>query len=284
MTALTNIQKRIEAARKMKQDLSSKMGSTKKTTKLDDGLSRWRILPAWTGNLEDPIMHSFGVHFVKDVNGGDQAIHLCLEKTYNRRCPICSSLSSGIRESTSDEAQKALSESKSTMRILVNAIRTDAKGDGQVVILELPTSCWQQVDDLIDKYLNDAEDPIDMTDLDEGLDIEINRTGKMLTTKYAVLPVRKTSKVAVAISDLFNLDEYVNQEHPETELRALKNISTITSKTSKAGSSKASVNLDDDILEGEFDDEIPFIKETPKAITKADDFDIDVSDLDFDDL
>lgn len=301
MAGLTNIQKRQEAAKKMKQDVSERLGRRERAAKVEDGTSKWRILPSWTGNIEDPIAHAFGQHFVKDANGDLKAVHLCLDKTYRKICPICDAVSSGIRNSTSDEMQKILSESKSSLRYLVNALQIDGKEPNKVVVLELAPTCFEQIDDLINKFLfpvkdedGELDEPVDATDVEAGLNFEITRSGKGIGTKYKVLPARKVTKVPSSVlENLINLSDYVKQEHAETELKALAVLDVVVTgrlpaptSAKKALANKLDADDDDeDILEGEFDDE-PFeaVKASKKSssIEEIDDLLGDLEDLDLD--
>ena len=302
---LTKIQKRQEAARKLKAEVSEKLGKRERVTKIEDGTSKWRILPSWTGDDEGAIARTFGQHFVKDANGDLKAVHMCLDKTYGKDCPICNAVNSAIRNSTSDDMTKILNESKPSSRFLVNALHIDGKEPGKVVILELAPTCFEQISDLMYSYLNpddEDEEPIDILDTDNGLNLEITRSGKGIGTKYKVLPVRKTSKINPDIlDDLFNLDDYVKQEHAETQTKALGVVETVVTGRLPAPAKEASRSFaaddDDDILEGDFEDDEPFGEPAPKAKAKSaskptkkavsddeiDDLLGDLDDLDLDD-
>ena len=302
MTALTMVQKRQEAARKQKADLQEKMGRRERTTRIPDGRSRWRILPSWRGLDDITIAHSFGQHFVKDAAGELKAVHLCLDKTYGKTCPICEALKVAIKNSD-DDTQKILSESRSNSRYLVNAYQVVKDKTPEVVILELPPSVFELVNDLIDQKADDqevededgnikVESGSDMLDVKRGFDVIFNKSGKGLNTKYTANVAPTPTRVPPELlNNLHNLDAYVKQEHEETQQKALTTVDQIA--TGRALPKPTSVNSldldDDDILEGEFEEEeAPAPKAKAASASKArpteeiDDLLGELDDLDLD--
>lgn len=307
MTALTMVQKRQEAARAQKAAIQEKMGRRERTTRIPDGRSRWRVLPSWRGADDINIAHAFGQHFVKDAAGDLKAVHMCLDKTYGKYCPICNALQIAIKNSN-DETQKILEESKSGSRFLLNAYQVVKDKTPEVVILETPPSVFEMINDLIDQKADDQEvededgnlvtEPgVDMLDVKKGFDIIITKSGKGLNTKYTVLPASTPTRVPPALLENLNdLDAYVKQEHAETELKALNVLERVSTGRALPNPNTKTGGLDlddDDILDGEFE-EAPAPKAKPKAAAKPkpkvvdeeeeDDASVGASDEEIDDL
>ena len=110
---LSLAEKRRELARQTKQDIQMKSGRRGKTVKAPIGRSKWRILPSWKGVDDPSVGVAFGRHFVVDMAGDLVAIHMCLDKTYGKRCPICDALKTAIKTSN-DKTQKILEEARSS--------------------------------------------------------------------------------------------------------------------------------------------------------------------------
>lgn len=308
MAELSMVQRRQEAARKQRADLQEKMGRRERTAKPQDGRSRWRILPSWKGLDELDVAHAWGQHFVKDAAGDLKAVHVCLKQTYGKDCPICDALDDAIataHRAGDEETKKLLAESKSSSRYLLNAYEVKKGVLPEVVILELPPTVFEMINDLIDQKADEQEvedddgeteivPGVDMLDPKKGFDVMITRTGKGLNTKYTVNCVTSPTRVPPELLEkLHDLDAYVKQEHAETEMKALNVVNTVASGRALPSPSKAGVldADDDDILDGEFEEEEPKPKAKAKAAPKSkaptdqeiDDLLGDLDDLDLDD-
>jgi hypothetical protein len=273
------VQKRQQAAREQKAKLQEQMGRRERTIRLPDGRSVWRILPSWRGVDDVTIAHSFGQHFVKDAAGELKAVHLCLDKTYGKECPICDALTNAIKNSD-DETQKILQESRASNRFLVNAYQVVKDKTPEVVILELPPSVFELINDLIDQKADEQEvededgnfitqPGVDMLDVKKGYNVVITKTGKGLNTKYSVATANNPTRVLPELlENLHDLDVYVKQEHAETELKALNVLDRVaTGRALPSPQSAGGLDLDDDdILDGEFEEEE---EEAPKPKAAA---------------
>lgn len=276
MTALTMVQKRQAMAQKARSEIQEKMGRREKAVKPTEGRSKWRILPSWRGAEDPDIAHAFGQHFVKDAAGDLKAVHMCLDKTYGKPCPICDALTHAIRNSD-DNTQKLLKESQASGGFLLNAL--NAKGE--VVLLQLTPTTYEKLLDLMDQY---ADDGLDLIDINAGFDIIITREGKGMQTKYSINPAPKSTKVPESVlENLTDLDAYVKQMHEETQNKALAVVDMVaTGRRLPAPASNANSLdddgdlFDDDVLDAEFEEAKPAAKAKPASKS--------VSDSEIDDL
>lgn len=273
---LSVAQKRRELARQQKHDIQMKMGRRERTVKPTPGRSKWRILPSWKG-LEDPsIGHSWGQHFVRDASDELVAVHMCMERTYGKSCPICDSLTNALRHST-DETQKILEKAKSSARFLLNAYHLDGEDPTTPVILELSPTTYEKLMDLIDLWMDEEYDETDLLDIDTGHDITITRSGKGLNTKYDLSVGPKPRKIKVDMDALHDLDEYVQQQHTETEQKALLAFDKISTGLTALPNSSQGDDMGD-VLEGDFEEEVdttPIKDDKPKTVSEADNQEID---------
>ncbi|MBE0438111.1 MAG: hypothetical protein IBX56_20210 [Methylomicrobium sp.] len=241
-------------ARQQKAEIQEKSGRRERALKPPIGKSKWRILPSWRG-LEEPLFtHAFGQHFIKDKNGEMVAVHVCLDKTYGKSCPICESLARGIRNAESDETLNLLKEAQSSGTFLMNALRIDGDEPTVPVLLSLSPTTYEKVLDLIDQY---AEEGVDLLDVNEGYDVVISRTGKGLNTKYDLNAAVKPSKIPKSVlENLHDLDLYVKQEREADEQKALGFIDKVVTGRAALPASVKSNDDDEleDILEGDYEE------------------------------
>lgn len=203
-------------------------GKRQKTIKPADGRNRYRLLPGWRLKLEagelsgDPTFyHDFGQHFIKDESGEMKAVYICTDKTFGKPCGVCNTIDTAIRSSSDDAMIKVMKEAKATGRILVNVLELDGDTPNDPQILELAPSAFADV-------LNIFTEWGDISDLDEGKDIIIERSGKGIGTRYSVQIAAKSKTVAMDVwKKVANLDEYVAQESEEQAARAISNVKNI---------------------------------------------------------
>lgn len=192
-----------------------------KTVKPEDGRSRWRVLPGWRkadAENAEQFWHDFGAHFIKDQAGELKAIYICTDKTFGKPCSICATVQHAIKNTHDDEMVKLLSESRSTGRVLLNALRVDGENPTEPVILEIPPSVFEGMINIINEW------GVETLDLASGKDFVIERSGKGKNTKYSVQIAAKSAPVDPAVmKKIQNLDEYVAQESEEQAQRALTN-------------------------------------------------------------
>lgn len=216
-----------ELIKQKQQDIKAKTGR-QRTVKPKQGRSVWRILPSWrTKDGSAPFWHDFGSHFIKDKAGQVVAVYVCAEKTFNRECAVCAAISQGMATTKNDDLIKQLKEAQSGQRYLMNALElSDAEKKGEPQILEIGNGLFMDIANLINEYG-------DITDINSGIDIVIQRTGSSVKdTKYTVMPSPKSAPVPKAVLDkLIDLDDYVAQEN-EAGLR--KAVAAIAQKTGVA--------------------------------------------------
>lgn len=211
----------MDLVKKKKAALQASSGRREKAVKPQPGKNKFRILP--NGQDEElQFWQDFGQHFIKDTNDGLKAVYMCTEKTDGKPCPICEGIAQGINEAGDDDVIGALKDSKASGRVLLNALHLDGDDANTPVILDLSPTTFEKVLELMEEYGN-------VTSLDEGIDIVINRSGKGLNTEYSVLPAAKSKPVDKAVlKNLHNLQEYVKQEWDEGRNKAISAVSNVS--------------------------------------------------------
>lgn len=203
-------------------------GKRQKTIKPKDGRNRYRVLPGWKMVLEkgalsgDPTFyHDFGQHFIKDEAGEMKAVYICTDKTFGRPCNVCNTIEAGIRSTTDDALIKVMKEAKAAGRILLNVLELDGDSPNDPQILEIAPTAFAEV-------LNIFAEWGDISDLADGKDIIIERSGKGIGTRYSVQVASKSKPVSIDVwKKVANLDEYVAQESEEQAARAISNVKSI---------------------------------------------------------
>ena len=289
--------KLMEMIKAKKRAIVAQSGRHEKTHKPQNGKGRYRILPGW--DKENPAFYrDFGQHFIKNEKDEVVAVYVCSDKTNGKPCSLCDAVFGAIRDTSDDDTLKVLGEAKSKGRILLNALHLDGEDPLAPVILDLTPTTFEQILNIMEEYGEE------MLDLEKGVDLVIERTGKGLNTEYKILPAAKSNPVDKAVlARLNNLDEYVAQEYEAGEAKALAALGGVSGKTPMltAGASKAlggpkekpttatSKTIDVDYSTVAVDDEIPFIADdepvTPPPATKVatpatDDFGAAMSDDD----
>lgn len=179
------------------------------------GKHKYRILPNHPGTPADVVFWvDFGRHYIKDTAGNMKAVYVCTEQTFGKPCAVCQEIARAGSHVTDDLELKALDESSCKRAdLLVNALHltsSDKAGVPQVLALS-PTT--------FDKVLALMAEYGDITDLNNGIDIIIEREGTGKNTKYTVMPAARSNPVPSTVFDtMVNLHEFVEQES-ETELR-----------------------------------------------------------------
>jgi hypothetical protein len=203
-------------------------GKRQKTLKPKDGRNRYRILPSWRMKVEggaltgDPTFyHDFGQHFIKDEAGDMKAVYICTDKTFGKPCAVCATIDSAIRSTSDDNMVKLMKEAKAAGRILLNVLEVDGENPNEPGILELAPTAFNEV-------LNIFAEWGDITDLADGKDIIVERSGKGIGTRYSVQIASKSKPVSLDVwKKVANLDEYVAQESEEQAARAISNVKSV---------------------------------------------------------
>jgi len=190
------------------------------------GKNRIRILPSWRGESDPTFSHSFGQHFVKGADGKTAAVYVCMDKTYDKPCPVCQAIGEGIMRSADDVTKKILDDSKSSGSILVNALVLDGDQPNTPVVYALTPTVFKSVLSIIMEY---AAEGINILDPENGVDLIINREGSgRFDTKYTVQAAPKSKPVNRSVlSQLHDLDAYVDQANSQQEAKALTAVTGI---------------------------------------------------------
>lgn len=204
-----------------KQAIQAASGRRENTVKVQPGKHKFRILPGW--DKDDPtFFQDFSQHFIKNTRDEIQAVYLCVEKTYGKTCPVCDAIAQGISECGDDETINALKEGQSRGRVLVNALELSGGDPSTPIVLDLSPTTFQKVLELMDEYGN-------ITDLNEGTDLVISRTGAGINTEYSVLPAAKSKPIDDSVmKNINNLSDYVKQEYDEGRNKAIAAVSTVS--------------------------------------------------------
>jgi len=255
-----------ELLKNKKKAIAAASGRRENTTKLQSGKNRIRVLPSWRGDGDVQFYHDFGNHFIKDDVDSKKptAVYMCVDKTFGKPCPVCDAIEAGINSSASDDTKAALKASKASGRILVNALMLD-KDKNTPVILELSPTTFDKVIDIITDNPDEENDAFNIaTDVKNGVDIVITRSGTGINTEYSVIPALKGSKPVpkAALDNLFNLDEYVAQEYESGMNKAIAAVSTVSGALPSPKKSSASSDTP-------FDEDVPEFESAPKAVDKA---------------
>ena len=230
----------MDLVKSKKQALQAQSGRREKTHKIQPGKSRIRILPGWRGDGDAMFFQDFGQHFIKDLKGDLKSVYLCTEKAYGKACPVCDAIEHGIKSSTDDDVISALKEGKSKGRVLFNCLHLDGEDPSTPVILDLTPTTATKVFELMDEYG-------DITDLEEGVDLVISRTGKGLNTEYGVLPSPKSKPVDPSVmKNVHNLDDYVKQEYDEGRNKALAAVGSVSGFVPSMYSDKPTAAIEHD--------------------------------------
>ena len=188
-----------------------------KTVKPKDGQNKIILLPGWRKGEEHVFFHDFGQHYIKNLAGELQAVYPCLDKTFNKPCPVCQAISHATVGVTDDEQIKALKDASSAQSYLLNVLTLDGENKTEPQILEIRKSVFGQILDLMEDWGSAVFDP------EEPQIITINREGKGLNTKYSVQISAKKHPIdsEEVYAKLNDLDEYVRQENEENMQRAI---------------------------------------------------------------
>ena len=250
----TATEKLLELVRAKKQQIQTQTGRREKATKPITGKNVFRILPSWRGEKSDgQFWHDFGQHYIKGLDGVLKAVYICTQKTYDKPCSICDGLGKAIHDASDDETINLLKEARSSSRILVNALNRSAGSEtpNVPVILELSPTTFEKIMELWEMWQAEG---IDITALDSGMDIIINRSGKGLLTKYDVQAAPKSATVNASIlKDIHNLDDYVAQESDSERVKALTAVHAVVGLlgVTAIGSSMRTVSDDEEFESGD---------------------------------
>lgn len=273
----------MDLIKQKKQELASKSGRNK-AEKPQSGKHRYRFLPSWrnNGDLEEQWFMDFGQHFIKDDDpnkpGQDKimAVYNCDSIIHGTTCDVCTALTTAVMSGDMDDGTiKRLKEAEAKGAVIFNALHLTGEDKKKPIVLQLTATTAEKLFSIAIEY--DDED-INIVDLEDGIDIIIEKKGTGLETRYEVMAAAKSKPVDKSVlAELNDLDEFVN-ETDESKKKAISAIAVSSGVAALAGGTTSGaltdgrkskdVPMDTDI---DLDDEIP------------DDFDTAAEDPDVDD-
>ncbi len=235
---------------KRKEQSESRKMKNDKAYSFKEGVTRFRILPGWRKD-DDTFFHDFGMHFVKDDQGKNVAVHVCPKATYEQECPTCQAINEAfgfVRENpdaSDDSMIERLKEANSGSRILMNVIiraESGNRADDIVTVLDMPRAAFEtNVLEMFEEYGEE------LLDVNEGLDIICTATGRGFDRKYAFVPASKKTNVPTVtpaqLDQRADIDKWIKAQNWEQE-RVQKAISAVGSMIGleySAGSVKAAL-------------------------------------------
>jgi hypothetical protein len=149
--------------------------------KPNDGPNTVRILPPTWPN-PDHYGLDLWVHY---GIGPDNQAYLCLHKMKGEACPICEEHERARRAGEDEDYVKSL---EPTRRVLMYLVDRDHEKDG----VQAWAAPWT-IDRDITKISVDrrTQDVLPIDDPDDGYDVEFERTGKGMTTKYVGVAIAR---------------------------------------------------------------------------------------------
>lgn len=223
-----------------KAEAAAKKAQYIRTTKLNPGKNRVRILPSWRKkedgsiDMDGDFFHDYGMHFVRDKESKIAAVYVCTDKTYGKDCPVCQAVYEGIRlakDNGNVGMEKLLGQARASHRILVNALMRDSSEPNKPVILELPNGVFEQ---MIDQIIAFADEGVSVIDPNEGHDFIITKSGSGIDTEYSVALAPKATAVTYDESLVTDLDAYCSQESEQGLLKAVRATTAVTGLPSPA--------------------------------------------------
>lgn len=180
----------MDKLRKKSEDLSRNGGSTD-YDKLQSGKNVRRVLPP---KGDKDVFWSEGyIHFGLGDDGNKTAT--CLETWgEGKKCPICK-YTEKLKASKSQADRKLADRIRRTRRMYIAVINRDADEE-KPMVLPVGKTILQPIIDLICD-----PDYGDITDLHEGRDITITKSGKGLNTEYSVIAKPNTSEALTEIEE-----------------------------------------------------------------------------------
>ena len=219
------------------QSKSRYSGMGGKAIKPKEGRNTYRLInpevAEWVTNAGGQFWADLGVHWIKsdlNVNKPVAVVGDC-DIVYQKPSILNSAIQMAI-DSALDESSRELYESwRSRKTVLVNVIDRGDAANTDPQVLELTSTTFGKVLDIISLY---GEHGQDITDPAAGVDIILTRTGKGLNTNYDVAiapgvskPVSKDQVAKATDLQKFIADAYFRGEEQKA-LNAIAEISGIT--------------------------------------------------------
>jgi len=168
-----------------------------------------RVLPPWEG--ADEPFRVFGKHWNLGPEG--KTMVFCPRICFDKPCPICDNIDRTYKSKPDDATKEWLKSISASQRYFFNVIDMNDI-DAGIQIAEFPKTVYVE---LLNIMVDGEVGYGDITGLEDGRDILIDKTGKGLSTRYAVRAKHGASPVPFHIepSDIPNLDMMVRNESYE---------------------------------------------------------------------
>lgn len=191
-----------------------------RTESIKPGKHKYRILPNKSGNPNDPFHHDFGRHFIKTPEGKKMPF-VCGAVTFNGSCQVCDQIHSVIATSRNPTLKAEAGEAKASNKVIVNALHLSGDTPNKPVVVELPKTVWTQFLNFYIEYMED--DGTDITNLDNGYDIVVERSGSGREgTNYSVMLARKSTSIDKSVmSEVTDLAAFCAAEDAASTTKAL---------------------------------------------------------------
>ena len=237
---------------------SEKLGSEKNIV---------RILVNEVGGVPQ-LSQDWGQHWIKDQHGQLKAVYICTQTNFDEPCAVCEAIATGAAMTHDDDILKALKDSRSSRRILVNALYLKGgKHDNpetNPVVLELPPSVW---DSILATAAAFAAEDINVFDPKEGHNFIIEKTGTGMATEYKVTPSPKQSVVnPEALTKIKDLQAWARQESESERAKAVTSVRAISGTVTIASGGMSAptprqpnklLDVDSSVIDGDFVDVTP---------------------------
>lgn len=213
----------IQALIAAKQKEMAAKKARQNTLKPQPGQHKYRILPSWRSGGDSQFWHDFSMHFIKTPDSADKpaAVYVCAAKTYGKSCDVCEAIKKSMGVCGDDKLNDFLKKAQSAQRYLLNVLHLTGPEPTKPQVLEVGQGVFENICALIGEYG-------DITCPDTGTDIIIKREGSGLETKYTVMSAAKSQPVPKSVlGSVTNLDEFVAQENPAGQAKALGAVGNI---------------------------------------------------------
>jgi hypothetical protein len=192
-----------------------------------EGVNRYRIL---VPDVNAQFWADLGVHWIKaEKNGKPLAVVGCDSIVHDTPCALCTAIEMAIASAVDEESKELYTDWKAKKSVLVNVLDRSKASDkpDEAQILELTPTTFGAILGIVQQYAEEGQDVLDAA---EGIDISITKTGKGLSTEYAVNVAPGASKPVTKahIASCHDLAAHIEKEFFRgDETKALNSIAQI---------------------------------------------------------
>ena len=224
---MSDLLKQIQSKR---QNIADKKTGSKNAYKFKQKNTTIRILPTWRDEEDGPFFHDFGQAFIKDLDGNLLAVIGDRKMTFGEDDPVRNLIQYAQGDASSDAGREHYKGMLAKQRHLVNALVLNDKdvNPSEPQIVDFSQTQLDLIFAQMEKILMDGENPLDLA---AGYDLDVEKEGTGLNTRYKFLFARRPSKVDPSVMEnVTNLDAYVRSKFQDTD-RAINAIKAISQDT-----------------------------------------------------